>query len=149
MTDAELLKLYQRHGQQVAATARAAKLADSTVRDRLRRMGKKPGRPPREPRARAAAAPPPAGGPRARSLRDFAATYDKSTYVPARITAALKALGQGWLYEHELAKAADLSAMDVAQFREQFAEHVVSTPRDRRRVWFGRVADAEYMRARI
>jgi hypothetical protein len=82
-----------------------------------------------------------------RTLSEFRAAYDKATIVPARIRAALKALGKtGWEYEAEFAKAAGLSLQDLGRFRDQFADYVVSIGRSARRAWAGHTTTAQRMR---
>jgi len=80
-----------------------------------------------------------------RSLADFRATYDKATIIPAKVRAALKALGSGWEYEVQFAKLAGVSLADLGTFRDGFAEHVVSL-REGRRAWAGTAATAKAMR---
>jgi hypothetical protein len=87
-------------------------------------------------------APMPKGG---RSLSEFRNTYDKSTIVPSKLKAAIKALGsQGWEYEVQFIRMAGVSPSDVGNFRDEFAEYIVAT-RDRR-VWAGSVKTAQQMR---
>lgn len=80
-----------------------------------------------------------------KTLAEFRAQYDKSTIVPAKIKAALKAMGSGkWLYEVEFARAAGVSITDLATFREPFA-HLVVSMKDRR-AWAGSALAAKQMR---
>ena len=81
-----------------------------------------------------------------RSLSEFRNTYDKSTIVPQRIKAGLRALGHGWDYEVGFAKTAGVSLADLGNFREAFAEHVIQIGRDGRRAWAGTKSAAEQMR---
>jgi hypothetical protein len=71
-----------------------------------------------------------------RSLADFRAAHDKGFIVPARIKAALEKLGDGWAYEIEFCKLAAIGIADLANFRDQFADHVVLVERTKR-VWAG------------
>jgi len=81
-----------------------------------------------------------------RTLADFRQTYDKSTIVPAKVKAAIKALGAGgWEYEVQFAKIAGVSLADLGIFRDQFAAFVVSL-REGRRAWAGSAATAKTMR---
>jgi transposase-like protein len=80
-----------------------------------------------------------------RSLNEFRLTYDKDTIVPARIRAALRELGQGWEYEAQFVRLAGVSAADLGNYRDQFADHVVSL-RESRRAWAGTTATAKAMR---
>jgi hypothetical protein len=87
-------------------------------------------------------APMPKGG---RSLSEFRNTYDKSTIVPAKIKAALKALGaQGWEYEVQFVRMAGISPSDLGNFRDMFADHIVAL-KDRR-AWAGSTKTATAMK---
>src|SRR5574343_470547 len=93
----------------------------------------------------AASAAKPAGA--GKSLQDFRAEHDKSFIVPSRIRAALAKLGDGWLYEVEFLRLAQLSTTDLATYRDDFADHTVSVGgRTPRRIWVGTVAMAKQMR---
>lgn len=73
-----------------------------------------------------------------KSLADFRATYDKSYIVPAKIKAALEKLGDGWEYNIDFARIADVSIPDLTLFAEQFEPHIVNTKgRTAKRIWFG------------
>ena len=80
-----------------------------------------------------------------RSLSEFRQTYDKSAIVPAKVKAALKAIGSGWEYEVQFAKLAGVSLVDLATFRDQFSDHIVVVERTKR-AWAGTVATANAMR---
>jgi len=80
-----------------------------------------------------------------RSLAEFRATYDKDTIVPGKIKAALKTLGGGWEYEAQFARLAQVSLADLGNYRDQFANHVI-TLRESRRAWAGTTALAQAMR---
>jgi len=81
-----------------------------------------------------------------KTLSDFRAIYDKSTIVPAKVKAGLKDLGaSGWDYEALFSKAIGVSLSDLAMFRDQFADHVVSL-KEGRRIWAGSVCVAKQMR---
>ena len=80
-----------------------------------------------------------------RSLSEFRNTYDKSTIIPSKVKAALKTLGSGWEYEVQFAKLAGVSLSDLGNFRDQFADHVV-TLRESRRAWAGTKATATAMK---
>lgn len=125
--------------QTVANLARHLGRPDSTVRDMVRRArlaGQSPVR----------TAMPAAGKVQPRTLADFRNAYDKSTIVPTKIRAALQELGSGWLTEREFCSLAQINAVDMSLFRDEFAEHVV-TLRDRTRAWAGTTRLAEQMRA--
>lgn len=82
----------------------------------------------------------------ARPLSAFRAEYDKAFIVPSKVRAALRAMGAGWAYEVDFARAAGVSLADLGRFRDQFAEHVVQIGRDSRRAWAGTAATATAMR---
>ena len=83
-----------------------------------------------------------------RSLAEFRQTYDKDTIVPAKIKAALKVLGSGWEYEVQFAKLAGLTLADLGNYRDQYADYVV-TLRESRRAWAGTVATARAMKGML
>lgn len=88
--------------------------------------------------------PKPASG---KSLSDFRNLYDKSTILPKRIAAALKALGPGgWEYEVQFARLAGVSLTDLSTVRDKYDKHVVVLTRDGRRAWAGSAATAQRMR---
>ena len=83
-----------------------------------------------------------------RSLSEFRATYDKDTIIPGKVRAALRLLGCGWDYEVQFAKLAGVSLADLGNYRDQFADHVV-TLRESRRAWAGTVATAKAMKGML
>lgn len=88
-----------------------------------------------------------AAQPKRKTLTEFRAQYDKATIVPAKIKAAIKAMGpSGWDYEVAFARSAGVSLTDLANFREPFAHHVVTLNKENRRVWAGSPAMAKQMR---
>jgi hypothetical protein len=131
MTRQEALDAVSKHGSQRAA-ARAMGWPFTTLNDTLRRGTEKPSVT-REPT-------------KGRSLAEFRNAYDKSTIIPGKVKAALKALGSGWEYEVDFAKMAGVSLGDLGKFRDQFAEYVVQIGRDSRRAWAGTKATADAMR---
>jgi hypothetical protein len=86
-----------------------------------------------------------------KSVEDFRALHDKSYIVPRKIRAAIEALGpEGWEYELGFLKLAGLSTTDMAAFRDQFEEFIVSTPgHNPKRIWAGSKALAEKLRAMV
>jgi hypothetical protein len=73
-----------------------------------------------------------------RTVDEFRAAHDKNYIIPARIRAALEKLGDGWEYEMELMKLAGISTTDVARFRSQFEEHIVTVAgQNPKRIWAG------------
>lgn len=84
-----------------------------------------------------------------KTLADFRATYDKSTIVPAKIKAGIKALTKhGWEYEVQFAKEIGVSLADLANFRELFTDYFILL-REGRRVWVGSVETAKQMKEMI
>jgi|SRR3990172_5038344 len=81
-----------------------------------------------------------------RSLQDFRSEYDKDFIVPQKIGEALKVLGGGWEYEVQFAKLASVGLVDLSNYRDAFAEHVVVLGREGRRAWAGTKEVAVKMR---
>ncbi len=125
-------------GESYQAIARRVGVAKSTVQKAYTAHQAEGGKP-----AKAAAlAPEKRVG---RSLNEFRLTYDKDTIIPAKVKTALRQLGQGWEYEVQFAKIAGVSLADLGNYRDQFADHVV-TLRESRRAWAGTTATAKAMR---
>jgi hypothetical protein len=77
----------------------------------------------------------------------FRKSHDKNFIIPAKLSAAIEALGKGgWEYEAEFIKAIPVSTTDCARFREQFNEHVVVVESGRKKIWCGSKALATKMR---
>lgn len=145
MTVAELQALVQQHGS-IGAAARALGMARSTLRDRLN------GRPTRVRVATVVRAAAPVRVQRAHTFDDFRAQFDRETVIPAKISAALRELGNGWLYETEFAQLAGVGLNDLGRFRDAFADHHLEARapgRSARRVWVGSVEIAAQMRAMV
>jgi hypothetical protein len=138
---AKLDKLYAAHpGIGRVLLARKAGLSENRVKTYLRHA-KGTHAPVRTAQA-APIAPSKAG----RSLAEFRAAYDKSTIVPGRVKAAIKALGAGgWEYEVQFARNAGVSLADLAAFRDEFASHIVQL-KEGRRAWAGSAKAAQQMR---
>jgi hypothetical protein len=83
-----------------------------------------------------------------RSLSEFRQAYDKDFIVPGRIKAALRVLAGGCEYEVAFANLAGVSLADLGNYRDQFADHVV-TLRESRRAWAGTVATAKTMKGML
>jgi len=82
-----------------------------------------------------------------KTLADFRQTYDKATIVPNKVRAALKLLGaSGWEYEVPFARSAGVSLSDLSNFREMFADYIVTLNRENKRAWAGSPATAKQMR---
>lgn len=139
--------LVRKHGS-IRAAAAASGLKYTTFRDRMK--GGRAGI--RERRAGTAVPAATASRVKARSLEAFRHEFDKDTIVPARIRAALAALGEGWLFEVEFAQAAGVSLNDLGHYRDEFAAHhlVARSPgKAERRVWAGTPEAAAAMRAML
>jgi hypothetical protein len=80
-----------------------------------------------------------------KTLADFRSTHDPNVVIPTKIRTALKLMesqgAENWCYELEFLQRASISATQIAQFRDQFAEHIVEVPsvsgKAGKRVWFG------------
>jgi hypothetical protein len=93
---------------------------------------------------------PPAKKPGGKSLAEFRAAHDKSFIVPKKIREVLAKLGDGWLYEAELMREAQISTTELASYRHQFEVHVVEVGgRNAKRVWFGTEKAAAEARALV
>lgn len=123
----------KKYGTQSKA-AKALGIARSTFQDYLR------------PRS---TTPPPEEGRTGRSLNDFRDLHDRRHMIPKRITEALKRLGDGWEYEANFLRLAEVSSADLASHRDQFSAHVVVLNRDGRRAWAGKASIAEKMREMV
>lgn len=128
MTRDDLVKQYGN----LSSAAKALGMPRNTLASKLKRGEKV------EPRA-------PSAG---KSIEDFRAAHDKSWIVPRKIRDALKALGSGWEYEVNFLKLAGLSTTDLANFRDQFAEHIVLVDRVKR-VWAGTKETAAKLREMV
>lgn len=85
-----------------------------------------------------------------RTLNDFRAAHDKNFIVPNKIRAALEKLGDGWEYEMEFMRLAGICTTDLATFRDQFGDHIVSTGgKNPKRVWAGTKALATKLREMV
>ena len=85
-----------------------------------------------------------------KSLSEFRTAYDKDIIVPAKIKSAIKELGRnGWEYEVQFSRNAGVSLSDIATYREQFADYVVTIRRDSRRVWAGSIETAREMQRMV
>jgi hypothetical protein len=84
-----------------------------------------------------------------RDLNAFRASHDKNFIVPKKIDEALKVLGPDkWEYQADFLKLAEVSVTDLAMFREQFADFLVSVgSKTKKTVWCGSKALATKLRA--
>lgn len=81
-----------------------------------------------------------------RSLSEFRKTYDKNLIIPGKIKEALSKIKNAWLYENEFVKLAGISFTDLGNFRDMFADHVVSLNRSSKRVWAGSISLANQLK---
>jgi hypothetical protein len=144
MTDTQRTDAIRMHGDGIATREIARRLAipRSSAQDAIKGA--------REGGGKAAATPKPKPQPACtrnggRSLAEFRAVYDKDFIIPRKIKAALAALGASWEYEVQFAKLAGVSLADLGNYRDQFADNVV-TLRESRRAWAGTTATAKAMR---
>ena len=72
-----------------------------------------------------------------RNLIDFKSKYDKNTYIPAKIEAGLKDLGNHWEYENEFVQRSGVSYMDLNTFRGAFSDYFVLLKKDGKKIWCG------------
>lgn len=86
-----------------------------------------------------------------KSIDDFKSAHDKGFLVKKRLTDALAALGESWLYERELARMARVSTNDAAAHRELFAAYTVSVgkPGKSKTVWAGSKQLAKKLRSMV
>lgn len=146
MTKQEAQDAVKKYGSKSAA-ARALGIPRANLYSRLE--GRPEGYPKRTLEGLAAARAT-AGDTPVRTLAEFRAQFDKDFIVPRKIKFALKALGaSGWDYEQQFAKRAGVSLCDLANYREQFAEHLVVLKRDGKRAWAGTPRMASEMRAMV
>lgn len=138
MTRDDAKALVKKHGSRAAA-ARAAGMSPRTFDRRLAGIVVT------HPEKAKHSSQPPLGPKVGRSLADFRAAHDKNFIVPAKIKAALKALGDGWEYEAQFIRLAGVSQSDMGNFREQFSEYIVIVDRTKR-VWAGSKATAARLR---
>ena len=133
----EAYEALEKHGS-AAAAAKALGISRKAFRDRIARGRNEVTDKLAEDKPKQAAA--------SRSLEEFRKTYDKDLIVPAKIREAIKALGDGWVYEQEFTRLANVSYNDLSIYRELFADHIVVIKKDSRKVWAGTPELAEEMR---
>jgi hypothetical protein len=84
-----------------------------------------------------------------KDVEAFRQSHDKSYRIPRIIKESLAELGDGWEYELEFLKRSGLSVVDLATYRDQFADNwmeVRSGNRNVKRVWAGTVKFANKLR---
>jgi len=84
-----------------------------------------------------------------RSLADFKKEFDKNTYIPEKIKAALKELGDGWEYEHEFSKRSGVNYTDLNIFKPEFEEHFVYIKKESKKIWCGTKTMAKQLKELI
>lgn len=84
-----------------------------------------------------------------KNLADFRAAHDKSFIIPAKIEAGIAKLGpDGWDYEVQFMRLAELSTTDLAMFRDQFEDFIVTVGgKNPKRCWCGSKELAKKLRA--
>ena len=84
-----------------------------------------------------------------KDVESFRQLHDRTYRIPRVIKEALASLGDAWEYEVEFLKRSGISNIDLANFRDQFADHwleVRSGNRSVKRVWCGTVKFANKLR---
>ena len=85
-----------------------------------------------------------------KNLADFRQAHDKNFIIPAKLKAAIAALGKdGWEYEAIFIKNIPVSTTDCERFREQFEKFVVVVDGGRKKIWCGSEALATKMRDKV
>jgi hypothetical protein len=85
-----------------------------------------------------------------RTLEDFKKAYDKNTYIPEKITSALKELGDSWEYESDFVRRSGVNYSDLGNFREMFSANVVYVKSNGgKRIWCGTDSFAQKLRELI
>lgn len=144
MNQSEANALVRKHGT-VRAAARAVGMPRSTFMDVLTGETKQQ----RMDTAHRATVVAVAASKVGKSLAEFRAEHDKDYIVPRAIRDGLKALGSGWEYEVQFARACGLNMTDLGNYRDMFAEHVVQIRRDGKRAWAGTKQVAAEMRRMV
>lgn len=84
-----------------------------------------------------------------KSLSDFRAAHDKDYIIPRKIKAALQQLGNGWEYEVDFLRIAQVSTTDLALYRDRFVDNWLVVDRSGKRVWAGTKGLADEMRSMV
>lgn len=89
-----------------------------------------------------------------RPISEALGLYDKSTYIPRRITEGIEKLGKGnYLLEAEFLRLCDIkSSTDFSRFRDKFTDYFATVPGPNRspaRLWFGSKKDAADFKGRM
>jgi hypothetical protein len=84
-----------------------------------------------------------------KSLSDFRAAHDKDYIIPKKIKAALQQLGNGWEYEVDFLRIAQVSTTDLALYRDRFVDNWLVVDRSGKRVWAGTKSLADEMRSMV
>lgn len=85
-----------------------------------------------------------------KTIDDFRKAHDKNFIIPAKLKAAVAALGKdGWEYEAVFIKNIPVSTTDCSRFRDQFEQFVVAIENGRKKIWCGSEALATRMREMI
>lgn len=86
-----------------------------------------------------------------KTMADFRAAHDKSFIVPKKIEAGLLKLGpEGWEYEQAFMRIAEVGTIDLANFRDQFEDFIVTVGgKNAKRCWCGSKELAKKLRAMV
>ena len=85
-----------------------------------------------------------------RTQEEFVRTFDDEFIIPNKIKQALAKLGNGWLYEEEFRKMAEIGTVGFFRFRGQFTDHIVVIKGPHpKRIWVGTKSQAEAFRKRV
>lgn len=82
-----------------------------------------------------------------RAEDEFEREYDKDYKIPNAIRAGLKRLGSRWMRNLDFAKHCGINPVDLNAYADQFGEHIVQEPGNRRvYIWWGSVEKAQFWR---
>jgi hypothetical protein len=148
ITQAEAKALLAKHGS-IRQTAKFLGIDRGTFRARLEGKGVRKGGKAPSPTPCASKTPAPKAErrnfrPKVKSVDQFRDLYDKDTIIPRKIEAGIASLGDGWVYESEFSRLAEVSHSQLSTYREGYLDHVVQTPD--KKIWVGDVKIAQKMR---
>lgn len=86
-----------------------------------------------------------------KSIDAFRAAHDKSFTIPRRIREGIAKLGpDGWDYELAFLRMCELATVELAAYRDQFADYLVEIGgRNSKRAWCGSKALAKKLRKMV
>lgn len=90
----------------------------------------------------------------AKNVASYRAAHDPAVIVPTKIRAALAAMlkegPEQWEYESDFIRRAGIAGLQMPQYRDKFADHIVEAPgahgKTPRRVWFANAKVAAKVR---